>query len=61
MNNGADWVVYVWFKNYQFQFKEEYLVCDYTCLIGEVGGNLGFFLGGSVLAYINTVINPLLS
>lgn len=60
MDNGADWIVYLWFKNYKFQYDTEYVVCDYTCLIGEIGGNLGFFLGGSVLAYMNTIVKPLL-
>ena len=29
--------------------EEEYFNCDNTCIIGELGGNLGFFLGGSIL------------
>ncbi|XP_059098081.1 uncharacterized protein LOC131892296 [Tigriopus californicus] len=61
MDNGADWIVYLWFKNYQFQYDTEYVVCDSTCLLGEIGGNLGFFLGGSVLAYMNTIVQPLLN
>ena len=59
MDNGADWIVYLWFKNFQFQYDREYLVCDYTCLLGEIGGTLGFFLGGSILFYIDSIIKPL--
>ena len=37
------------FKNFVFEHKDEFLSCDFSCLIGEIGGNLGFFLGGSLL------------
>ena len=50
LDEGADIVVHLWFKNFQFVYEEEYTVCDWTCLIGEFGGNWGFFLGGSILA-----------
>ena len=33
--------------------EEEFLMCDSTCIIGEVGGNLGFFVGGSILLGID--------
>ena len=33
--------------------EEEFLKCDSTCIIGEVGGNLGFFVGGSILLGID--------
>ena len=28
---------------------EEFFKCDTGCIVGELGGNLGFFLGGSIL------------
>jgi hypothetical protein len=40
----------MYFKSFQFTYSEEYFLCDWTCLIGEIGGNFGFFLGGSILA-----------
>ncbi len=58
LEKGADWTVHIWFKNYLFTYEKEYVVCNWTCLIGEIGGNLGFFLGGSVLAFIDTVLDP---
>jgi hypothetical protein len=56
MTDGADWTVHVWFKNFAFTYETEYEVCDWTCLLGEVGGNLGFFLGGSILAFLDLAI-----
>ena len=32
---------------------EEFFKCDTGCIIGELGGNLGFFLGGSMLMAID--------
>ena len=40
------------FKNFVFEHKDEFHACDFSCLIGEIGGNLGFFLGGSLLIII---------
>jgi len=37
-------------------YKEEYLGCDMTCIIGEFGGNLGFFLGGSLLIGLDIIL-----
>ncbi len=59
MDNNASWVAQVWFKNFFFSYEEEYLICDWTCLIAEFGGNLGFFLGGSLLALIDLVLRPI--
>ena len=39
--------------------SDEYVVCDASCLIAEVGGNLGFFLGGSILALLDLIVMPL--
>ena len=36
--------------------EEEYLGCDMTCIIGEFGGNLGFFLGGSLLFGLDIIL-----
>ena len=36
--------------------EEQYLACDMTCIIGEFGGNLGFFLGGSLLFGFNFIV-----
>ena len=55
IDNGSDLVVHLWFKNFQFTYEEEFIVCDWTCLLGEIGGNLGFFLGGSILAFFDLI------
>ena len=39
--------------------EEEYLACDMTCVIGELGGNLGFFLGGSIWFGFNIIVEYL--
>ena len=36
--------------------EEEYFKCDSTCILGEIGGNLGFFLGGSILLGLDIII-----
>ena len=36
--------------------EEQYVSCDMTCIIGEFGGNLGFFLGGSLLFGFNVIL-----
>ena len=61
LDGTPDWTVYLWFKNYLFTYEEEYDVCDPTCLIGELGGNLGFFLGGSLLTYYDLLYNRLMN
>ena len=40
-------------SDFRVAHKKEYLNCDTTCIIGEVGGNLGFFLGGSILIFFD--------
>ena len=52
---AADIMAFVWYKNFKFQYNEEYIVCDWTCLLGEIGGNFGFFLGGSILALFDVL------
>ena len=44
------------FKNFVFEHKDEFCSCDFTCVIGELGGNLGFFLGGSLLFIIEFIL-----
>lgn len=56
LNKEPRCVVRIWFKDYLFTYEEEYLVCNWTCFIGEIGGNLGFFLGGSLLGMSDTIL-----
>ena len=44
------------FSNFMVVNRKEYLACDFTCIIGQLGGNLGFFLGGSVLAGVDFIL-----
>ena len=37
------------FADFSFRSESEYLACGWTCIVGELGGNLGFFLGGSLI------------
>ncbi len=60
VDQDSDWVVHIWFKNFFFSYETEFLVCDWTCLVGEMGGNLGFFLGGSLLASLDFLFGPTL-
>ena len=48
------------FKNFVFEQKDEFRSCDFSCLIGELGGNLGFFLGGSLLIIIEFTLTYLI-
>ena len=36
--------------------EEEFYKCDSTCILGELGGNMGFFLGASVLMGVDIII-----
>ena len=44
------------YENFMIERREEFAACDRNCIIGELGGNLGFFLGGSILAFFDVVI-----
>ena len=57
LEEGSGMSVFFYFKDILIVTQTEYLVCDYSCLIGEIGGNLGFFLGGSVLALIDLIVD----
>ena len=48
------------FEDFISTHKEEYLSCDTACILGEVGGNLGFFLGGSILLGLDAVIKMIM-
>ena len=51
--------IQIGFPNFRMVNKNEYPACDLTCVIGRLGGNLGFFLGGSILAGVDFVVNVL--
>ena len=44
------------FSSFNFVSREEYNACGWSCVIGELGGNLGFFLGGSILFAIDIIL-----
>ena len=45
------------FPDFMIKNKKEYRQCDSTCIIGQLGGNLGFFLGGSILAGLDLILD----
>lgn len=45
--------------DFAITYKEEYLGCDLPCIIGEIGGNLGFYLGASILLIIQLCVGYL--
>ena len=51
--------IQIGFPNFRIENIKEYPVCDLTCVIGQLGGNLGFFLGGSILAGLDLFVNVL--
>ena len=51
--------IQIGFPNFRIVEKNEYPACDLSCVIGRLGGNLGFFLGGSILAGVDFVVNIL--
>ena len=44
------------FEHFMIEERQEFRACDETCVIGELGGNLGFFLGGSILAFLDITV-----
>ena len=44
------------FADFSFISASEYVACGWTCIVGELGGNLGFFLGGSIIFAIDLII-----
>ena len=53
---GSGKSLQIGFANFRILSREEYPACDTTCVIGELGGNLGFFLGGSILFGLDIII-----
>ena len=45
------------FSDFIITHKEEYLACDLTCILGQLGGNLGLFLGGSILLGLDIIMD----
>ena len=41
---------------FTIEHREEYLECDSTCIIGNIGGNIGFFLGASILLGLDVIL-----
>ena len=48
--------IQIGFSSFMIKTYKEYHACDVYCVLGELGGNLGFFLGGSILAAIDFII-----
>ena len=48
--------IQIGFSNFMIVNSKEYYKCDFACIIGQLGGNLGFFLGGSILAAMDFII-----
>ncbi len=55
-DGDSEWVIHLAFDSFAFTYEREYLLCDWTCLLGEIGGNLGLFLGGSLLGFVDLII-----
>ena len=53
---GRNRNVLITFPDFAFMSYNEYLACGWTCIIGELGGNLGFFLGGSMIMAIDLIL-----
>ena len=53
---GSNVSLQIAFSDFIITHKEEYLACDSTCILGELGGNLGLFLGGSILLGLDMLI-----
>ena len=58
---GATWrkgrSLQIILSDFSVAHKQEVLVCDTTCIVGQIGGNLGFYLGGSLLLVLTTVMD----
>ena len=48
--------IQIGFSNFRLVYQKQYFACDMFCVLGQLGGNLGFFLGGSILAVIDLII-----
>jgi len=61
LDGDSDWLIHTWFGSTLIEMEEEYLICDRSCLIGEIGGNLGFFLGGSLFTGFDYILKCFMS
>lgn len=54
---SQEWIyaVRILYKNLLQEKKEEYLVCEFACLLSSVGGYIGLFFGVSIFDLIFTV------
>ena len=52
--------IQIGFSDFMIVNTKEYRQCDSACIIGQLGGNLGFFLGGSILAGFDFALDGLL-
>ena len=44
------------FDDFAVLHREEYFSCDMTCIIGEIGGNAGLFLGADILILVDYIL-----
>ena len=54
--HGSNVSLQIAFADFMITHKEEYLACDTTCILGQLGGNIGLFLGGSILLGLDMVM-----
>ena len=54
-HGGSGHSLQISLDNLAISTEVQQLSCDITCIIGEFGGNLGFFLGGSLLFGFNAI------
>ena len=55
-NEDFDWTISIWAKNFEINDNKEIKVCDDTCLLGEVGGSIGLYLGVSCISLMDLVV-----
>ena len=46
---GSNVSLQIAFSDFLTTHRKEYQACDTTCILGQIGGNIGLFLGGSIL------------
>ena len=54
--HGSGVSLQIAFSDFIIVHTEEYLACDVTCIFGQLGGNLGLFLGGSILLGLDIIM-----
>ena len=55
--HGSNISLQIAFADFKSTQRTQYLACDNTCIIGEIGGNLGLFLGGSILLGLDILMD----